>query len=195
MCCHLCWLPARQAATPAPAQPTQVPAQPTKAPAVEPTKAPAATTAPASKYKESPTLTEQVKAGKLPAVDQRLPANPLVVKGAKVGKYGGNWRMGMTAGTDDVSFYRILAYEPLVRWNVEWTDIVPNVAEKWDANQAATEFTIYLRKGLKWSDGTPVTADDILFWWEDVALNKELSPIAAELDDGRWQARHGNQSG
>jgi peptide/nickel transport system substrate-binding protein len=158
------------AATPAP---TQAPA----AKPVEPTKPPAATTAPAvptSKYKEAPTLAEQVKAGKLPPVDQRLPANPLVVKGAQVGKYGGNWRMGMTAGTDDVSFYRILAYEPLVRWNVEWTDIVPNVAEKWDANPAATEFTIYLRKGLKWSDGTPVTADDVLFWWEDVQLNKEL---------------------
>src|SRR5512136_316350 len=155
------------AATPAPvAAPTQAPAQP---------QAPAATAAPASKYKEAPALAEQVKAGKLPAVDQRLTANPLVVKGAKVGKYGGNWRMGMTAGTDDVSFYRILAYEPLVRWNVDWTDIVPNVAEKWDANPAATEFTIYLRKGLKWSDGTPVTADDVLFWWEDVALNKELS--------------------
>ena len=50
----------------------------TAAPAA--TKAPVATAAPASKYKEAPMLAELVKAGKLPAVDQRLPANPLVVK-------------------------------------------------------------------------------------------------------------------
>jgi len=128
-------------------------------------------------YKEAPMLAEQVKAGTLPPIEQRLPENPLVVTPAeKIGKFGGVWRMGMTAGTDDVSFYRIFSYEPLVRWNVDWTDIVPNVAEKWDANADATEYTFYLRKGLKWSDGQPVTVDDILFWWEDVASNTELTP-------------------
>jgi peptide/nickel transport system substrate-binding protein len=156
------------------AAPTKAPAvEPTKAPAAEPTKAPAA---PVSKYKEAPTLAEQVKAGKLPPVDQRLPENPLVVKGEKVGKYGGTWRMAMKAGTDDPSFFKIFAYEPLVRWNVAWTDIVPNVAERWDASADATEYTFYLRKGIKWSDGTPLTADDIVFWWEDVELNTDLAP-------------------
>ncbi len=81
---------------PAAAQPTAAPAA-TKAP--EPTKAPAPTAAPASKYKEAPMLADLVKAGKLPAVDQRLPQNPLVYAGASVGTYGGNWRMGMRAAT------------------------------------------------------------------------------------------------
>lgn len=131
----------------------------------------------AQEYKEAPALAEMVKAGTLPPVEERLPENPLVVAGVDgIGQYGGTWRMGMMAGTDDVSFFRIVGYEPLVRWNPEWTDIVPGVAEKWDANDDATEFTFYLRKGLKWSDGEPFTADDILFWWEDVELNTELNP-------------------
>ena len=42
------------------------------------------------KFKEAPLLADRVKAGKLPAVDQRLPASPLVITGPDgVGKYGG----------------------------------------------------------------------------------------------------------
>jgi peptide/nickel transport system substrate-binding protein len=45
------------------------------------------------KYKEAPTVAEQVKAGRLPAVDKRLPETPLVVPVVdKVGDYGGTWR-------------------------------------------------------------------------------------------------------
>ncbi len=31
-------------------------------------------------------------------------------------------------------------------------------------------------KGAKWSDGAAFTADDILFYFEDILLNKELTP-------------------
>jgi peptide/nickel transport system substrate-binding protein len=35
---------------------------------------------------------------------------------------------------------------------------------------------VFLREGMKWSDGEPFTADDILFWYERIATNKDLSP-------------------
>jgi len=120
-------------------------------------------------------LAEQVKAGKLPSLDKRLPSNPMVVEPEeKVGIYGGTWHMAMVG--DDRNFLtRTLGYEPLVRWDPEWTRVIPNVAQSYDVNENGTEYTFHLRQGMRWSDGEPFTADDILFWYEGVFLNKELT--------------------
>jgi peptide/nickel transport system substrate-binding protein len=40
-----------------------------------------------------------------------------------------------------------------------------------------TKYEFTLRKGLKWSDGVPVTTEDIKFVWEDFVLNEALTPI------------------
>jgi ABC-type transport system substrate-binding protein len=53
---------------------------------------------------------------------------------------------------------------------------VPNVAESFEASDDATSYTFKLREGLRWSDGAPFTADDIMFWYEGVSLNAELTP-------------------
>ncbi len=52
-------------------------------------------------------------------------------------------------------------FEGLCRLGKE-SEILPGVAERWDHNRDYTEFTFHLRSA-KWSDGTPVTADDFLF--------------------------------
>ena len=57
-----------------------------------------------------------------------------------------------------------------------------------DGQPDATEFTFYLRKGVKWSDGHPWTADDIVFWYEGILLNKQLTPSVA-TGCGRRQVR------
>jgi len=169
---------------------------PTKAPAAAPTTAPAAaaatatkppaaapTTAPAavpasSKYKESPLFAEQVKAGKLPSVEKRLPTNPMVIKpNDSIGQYGGRWRTGLLGRSDTPWLSRSIGNDPLLRWAQDLKGVLPNVAEKWDISADGLEYTFYLRPGMKWSDGEPLNADDFVYWYEDVILNDELTKV------------------
>src|SRR5262245_12941912 len=167
----------KPAAAAEPTRPAAAPAA--SAPAAAATQ-PAAASAPAGlpgKLAEAPQLAALVKDGKLPPVEQRLPRSPIVIQPVEaVGKYGGDWRTGLVGGQDTAWLYRTLGYEHLIRWDRTWEKVVPNIAESFEANQSATEFTFKLREGMKWSDGKPYTADDIVFWWEDVVLNKELTP-------------------
>lgn len=128
-------------------------------------------------YNEAPQLASQVEAGELPPVEERLPETPRVVEPVeRVGQYGGTWRMGLVGGADTPWLIRTMAYENLVNWNVDWTGVVPNIAESYEVNEDSTEFVFHLREGTKWSDGEPFTADDIMFWYEDVLLNESLTP-------------------
>jgi len=125
-------------------------------------------------FKEAPMLAEIVKAGKLPPVEQRLPASPVVLKPVeKPGVYGGAWRRAYTGMADLVGIQRIL-YEPLIRWSPDYK-LAPNLAERWDVDESSKVFTFHLVKGVRWSDGQPFTADDILFYFEDILEDKELT--------------------
>lgn len=126
-------------------------------------------------YKEAPMLADQVKAGKLPAVKDRLPEHPVVDTPAeKVGMYGGTM-LDLYDGVRLAEF-RQYGYENLVRWSPDGSKVISNIAESWDINNGGKEYVFHLRKGLKWSDGQPFTADDILFWWTDVETDKDIRP-------------------
>jgi peptide/nickel transport system substrate-binding protein len=92
----------------------------------------------------------------------------------KVGRYGGSLRRGLRGSSDHNGILRMVGNQGLVRWNLAFTEVLPNVADKWEVNADSTEFTFYLRKGMKWSDGKPFTADDIVFSIEDCAKNTDL---------------------
>jgi len=47
---------------------------------------------------------------------------------------------------------------------------VPYVCSGFEVNADASEFTWYLRKGIKWSDGEPLTTEDVRWWYEDLVL-------------------------
>ncbi|NBT03520.1 MAG: ABC transporter substrate-binding protein, partial [Proteobacteria bacterium] len=112
------------------------------------------------------------------AVDKRLPENPYVVphKWLTVGKYGGTLNMGCDNnewGTSGFMAELQYGHSPL-RYLRDGLEIGPGLAEKWESNADASEWTLYFRKGLKWSDGHPWSVDDILFWWEDQVKVEEL---------------------
>ena len=126
-----------------------------------------------SSYNEAPMLANAVASGALPVVGDRIPEEPLVVEVAEqIGVYGGT--MVDTTGGNRLAEFRHFGYEPLVRWSVDGSQIVPNVAKSWEISDDATTYTFQLRKGMKWSDGEEFTADDIVFWWKYVESNKDI---------------------
>ncbi len=128
------------------------------------------------KYHEAPTVAEQVKAGKLPPVEQRLPEQPLVVPVVeKVGEYGGVWRRAFLGPADANNYVRVV-YDGLFRFTPDGAEIEPKIAAGAKSSADFKVWTILLRKGARWSDGAPFTADDIVFWYKDVLLNKDLMP-------------------
>ena len=94
----------------------------------------------------------------------------------KIGIYGGSWKLYISAVNRLVDVYEF-AEVGLLKWNREQNASIPCLAETWKSNETGTEFTVKLRKGLKWSDGKPFTADDVIFWWNDVVGNSELTPV------------------
>jgi peptide/nickel transport system substrate-binding protein len=136
--------------------------------------APASAAAP-SKYNEAPMLAEMVANGELPPVDERLPLNPLVITPEEeIGDYGGVWnRLATSAGDNQLGGK--VGGEHLVRYNKDGTQINPNVFESWEVSSDGSTFTFHLRPGMRWSDGEHYTANDLLFYYEDVLLNEELT--------------------
>ena len=116
----------------------------------------------ANAFNEAPSLSKAVKAGTLPPIENRLPPKPVVITPFdKPGNYGGVWRRAYTGLSDMVGVRRIL-YEPLVRWSPQFK-VVPNLAESWEMDESGQIYTFHLVKGIRWSDGEPFTADDIMF--------------------------------
>jgi len=153
---------------------------PTKAPPKVATEAPvateAATEAPMAGYNEAPMLKALVESGELPPVEERLPVNPLVVPVTEsIGEYGGVWRRGFLGPSDYNNYVRVV-YDGLVRFSPDGSKVEPRLIESWESSDDFTTWTIHMRAGAKWSDGEPFTADDIMFWYEDVLLNTDLTP-------------------
>ena len=127
-------------------------------------------------YKESPALAEQVRAGRLPEVAKRLPDQPLVVPVVeRIGDYGGTWRRAFLGPADANNYVRVV-YDSLFRFSPDGASIEPKIAAGAEPSADFKVWTLRLRKGSRWSDGAPFTADDILFWYKDVLLNKDLTP-------------------
>lgn len=187
------------AATPtaAPAvEPTAAPAveevKPTEAPAVveevKPTEAPVVIEEVTAAYTEAPMLAEMVKAGTLPPIEERLPEKPFVV-GPGVymteenlpdwtpGKYGGTLRSSQAGANWNPDVFVAMNEPFLMAPKISDQGIVCNVCETFEVSDGNKVFTFTLRKNLKWSDGEPVTTEDVRFAWEDIRGNEKINPI------------------
>lgn len=122
------------------------------------------------RFNEAPSLRRRVEAGELPPVDERVPAEPLVVVPPEQhGPYGGRWRRyDVDQNSHIVNMLFRLGNESLIRWDAGGDRLIPNIARAWESSEDGREHTIHLRRGIRWSDGHPFTVDDILFWYEDV---------------------------
>ena len=127
-------------------------------------------------FNEAPTLARLVAEGSLPPIADRLPLEPLVVQPVDgIGTYGGTLRLPNT-GMAATNYMMDWGYEFLVSYTPDMARLFPRLIKGWDVSPDGMVFTLHLREGMKWSDGTPFTADDLLFYFEDVALNTDLSP-------------------
>ena len=119
---------------------------------------------PAYPSTQSPILAGLVEEGVLPPVFERTGAQPLVLEGPDgAGHYGGTWLRVQTAGS--TNFWRQMASPSLVRGNYLGTGFVPHLARSFEVNADKTVYTFYLREGVRWSDGHPLTSEDFAYWW------------------------------
>jgi peptide/nickel transport system substrate-binding protein len=137
--------------------------------------------------KQAPELAEMVKAGSLPPLDERLPKSPKVLSKARneipqghldlqIGKYGGIVRTTQPAPAWQPDLF-VASDEPLCAApGILAEGIGGGVAESFTVEDGGATFVFRLRPGLKWSDGMPVTTEDVQFVYEDILSNENITP-------------------
>ena len=130
------------------------------------------------RFREAPMLARLVARGKLPPVEERLPENPLVLQPIEsIGRYGGTVQSGMIAKGLNEEMNRIMGMEKFLFYDAAGTRIVPSVAEDWRQSEDGRRLRIHLRRGMRWSDGHPFTAEDVRFYWEDLNAHPDVFPF------------------
>lgn len=148
-------------------------------------------------YKEPDFVKAFVDAGKLPAVADRLPSEPMVYDVSNMpdgaGVYGDVMRHVIGGRPEGWNFWGgqsqgwggidIGMTECLTRtgplFTVESSDLapMPNLAKGWEWSDDGRTLTVHLIEGAKWSDGDPFDTEDIAFYWNDVIMDPEVTPL------------------
>ena len=139
-------------------------------------------------YSEPDWVSDLVKVGKLPALKDRLPPEPVVVDVTKsapdgAGQYGGvirhvsgsrpqgwNWMAGNImawGGVEEIVDQCLVRNAPVWMLSKDHVEPLPQLATSWDWSADGHQLTMHLLKGAKWSDGQAFGADDVMFMWED----------------------------
>ena len=159
-------------------------------------------------YSEPAWVTEKfVTTGKLPPVAERLPKEPMVYKTANMpdgpGVYGDVMRHVIGGRPEGWNFWAGQSYGwggidiglvecltrtgPLFEVNPADLQPMPNLAKAWEWSEDGKTLTVHLIEGAKWSDGAPFNTADIEFYWNDIVMDPEVTPLM-----GASQATYGN---
>jgi peptide/nickel transport system substrate-binding protein len=125
-----------------------------------------------------------------PKSDAPLPEPPLVAN-VEPGQYGG--RLVIAVFGEPKTFNPITANESsstdiirflfgaLTTLDLATQEVAPSMAESWSVAEDQKTWTFKLRKGVVWSDGKPLTADDVVFTWNDVIYNTNVNNVVRDL--------------
>jgi peptide/nickel transport system substrate-binding protein len=131
-----------------------------------------------------------------PAASYPLPDPPVVVD-CDPGNLGG--RFVVSEIGDPKTFNYIMANESssidigrfmfwsLLNFDVPTQGVKPGLAESWTNSLDGKTWTFKLRKNLRWSDGEPLTADDVVFTWNGVIYNTNINTVMRDpfIVDGK----------
>lgn len=125
------------------------------------------------------------------AASYPLPEPPLVDTNCTPGKPGG--RFVVASAWSPKTFNPITAnaqssldiirfmFASLVGEDPITQEIQPGLACWWTNSPDGKTWTFKLRKDLRWSDGAPLTADDVVFTWNDVIYNPKINNVTRDL--------------
>jgi len=123
-----------------------------------------------------------VEAGDLPPVAERTGPEPLVLEGDDPDPaYGGTWYRAALSLSDVNTILNRISAPNLVRWSLQGYPIVPHLARAFEVSEDRTTYTFHLRRGVRWSDGMPMTGRDLLYWWEMEATHPDMRDNPPDL--------------
>lgn len=133
----------------------------------------------------------QISQGKTAFHDPNpLPADTLTERAAEIGNYGGRFIIGQTSSPK--TFNALMANESsssdvTQRLFAGMTDFdnatqqdIPGIAKSWEVSPDGLTWTWHLRRGAKFSDGHPITSEDVLFTYQ-LAYDEKLHPSWQDL--------------
>lgn len=111
-------------------------------------------------------------------------SRPWTSRDAYVSASLGDARVLVPFLADDTSSAAIcgLVYNGLTKVDKD-LNVIGDLAEKWDIEEGGLSITFYLRKGVKWHDGMPFTAEDVKFTFETILDPKVGCPYVSAYTD------------
>ncbi len=159
-----------------------------------PTAGAAAAAAEPVTYSQAPMLDDL----DLPPVEERLPDEPKLVNEMlesdldyEIGRYGGTLRTVTSVIDWDADVFCAANETLLNSPSIIGSEVTPNILADYEVSEDQMTFIFTLRSGLRWSDGEPVTMEDIRFTVEDVIFNTQLTPVV-DLKFRSGASREGN---